>query len=446
MEWTESLALRPVARNDDGTVTAAGRPRPELTHPTPPGLLESLVREGGRHSPLIGFALDGYPIYGPWGLTAQGELRRMRSSYRLRDIDRREVWNGIALTPAQYGPDVDTERLGAFAEDYEYAAGSGDLDEFNGCFTRTPEYPDGTYAYFLATDAAGRLAYPYLVGPRYYGEVASRARQRWLPLGERRLRLSIDQAPRVHEAVTFRIEARERMSGETVRHFETVHERPIHFIVASQDLTEFHHLHPELAADESYQLQHMFQQSGKYHVWLDYSLPGEPPNIDEFAFTVPGRAPVAKPLVTTSLKQTVGPVRIMLEPAKPLCAGDDIPLSLQLTGDLKDVEPYLGAWAHVMLVRSDGSGFTHLHPLGDAPASAHDHSPVGPAPSGLAFMANFPVPGRYKLWAQIQVRGEVLTAPFVIVVQPEAAARKLPAPRSTVPADAISRSRDAAWL
>ena len=52
-------------------------------------LLPALTAASGRHSPIIGFALDGYPIYGPFGWDAAGKVRRMKSSYRLRPISRR---------------------------------------------------------------------------------------------------------------------------------------------------------------------------------------------------------------------------------------------------------------------------------------------------------------------------------------------------------------------
>jgi len=138
-----------VANNDDGTLTAAGHPRAELTHAAAPGLLEQLIQNGASHSPLIGFALDGYPVYGPWAYAkadGSGGLRRMRSSYRLRSIVRRHDWpDGTQLTPEQYGPDVSaSDPLGTFAEDYEYVNGSGDLDESNGRFAVTPQYPNGT--------------------------------------------------------------------------------------------------------------------------------------------------------------------------------------------------------------------------------------------------------------------------------------------------------------
>ena len=141
-------------------------------------LLSALNTANGRHSPIIGFALDGYPIYGPFGRDADGNVRRMRSSYRLRAISKRTTLpDGTILTPAQEGPAVGADfPLGFFAEDYEYAPGSGDLDEFNGRFAITPEYPEGIYAYYLASpphsnDDNGAIAWPYLIGPRYYGDV-----------------------------------------------------------------------------------------------------------------------------------------------------------------------------------------------------------------------------------------------------------------------------------
>ncbi|MBK9287342.1 MAG: YHYH protein [Flavobacteriales bacterium] len=63
--------------------------------------------------------------------------------------------------------------LGAFIEDYAYVAGSGDLDEHNGRFTVTPEYPTGTYAYFVTLDSLLQPAFPYVIGDTYYGTVAA---------------------------------------------------------------------------------------------------------------------------------------------------------------------------------------------------------------------------------------------------------------------------------
>ena len=128
------------------------------------------------HSDLIGFAFDGFPVYGAYGFVnadGTGGPARMRSSYQLRGItERTSLPNGTVLAAGQYGPAIaDQYPLGAFIEDYAFVDGSGDLDEHNGRFCITPEYPDGIYAYFVTLDDQLDPAYPYTIGPTYYGTV-----------------------------------------------------------------------------------------------------------------------------------------------------------------------------------------------------------------------------------------------------------------------------------
>lgn len=127
----------------------------------------------GVHSPLIGFAYDGFPIYGAYAYAntnGTGGITRMKSSYQLRNITVRTHYaNGTNVTD---GPPVNaTYPLGYFREDYEYVtqAGADYLDEHNGRFCVTPEYPNGIYCYFTTVDANLNSAYPYCVGPTFYG-------------------------------------------------------------------------------------------------------------------------------------------------------------------------------------------------------------------------------------------------------------------------------------
>src|SRR6476661_673368 len=133
------------------------------------------VPDSTRHGPLIGFAFDGYPIYGGYGYAnpqQAGPIKRMTPGYRLRNITARTTLaNGTQLTATQYGPSLATRALGYYGEDYEYVAGSGDLDDHNGRFCVTPEYPNGTYAYFATIDRRGNSVFPYLIGSTYYGVV-----------------------------------------------------------------------------------------------------------------------------------------------------------------------------------------------------------------------------------------------------------------------------------
>ncbi len=126
-----------------------------------------------EHSPLIGFAYDGFPIYGAYGFKntdGTGGIVRLKSSYQLRDISvRTHHANGNDVAD---GPAVSAAfPLGYFREDYGYIAHNEPdyLDIHNGRFCVTPEYPQGTYAYFCTVDENWNSAYPYAVGPTFYG-------------------------------------------------------------------------------------------------------------------------------------------------------------------------------------------------------------------------------------------------------------------------------------
>jgi hypothetical protein len=122
------------------------------------------------HSPLLGFAYDGYPIYGAYGYANEngtGGIVRIKSGYEA----------STATTRAS-GPAVNaTYFSGYFREDYTWVSHAGQedyLDEHNGRNCVTPEYPGGTYAYFCTVDEDWNSVYPYAVGPTFYGTYADR--------------------------------------------------------------------------------------------------------------------------------------------------------------------------------------------------------------------------------------------------------------------------------
>jgi YHYH protein/Secretion system C-terminal sorting domain len=126
-----------------------------------------------EHSPLIGFAYDGFPIYGAYGFLntdGTGGIVRIKSGYQLRNITERTHYaDGTDVTD---GPEISAEYpLGRYREDYEFVAHTEPdyLDEHNGRFCVTPEYPEGIYAYFCTVDENWNSAYPYAVGPTFYG-------------------------------------------------------------------------------------------------------------------------------------------------------------------------------------------------------------------------------------------------------------------------------------
>ena len=119
-------------------------------HGLPTGLLKKLGVNAKEHSPLVGYAMDGYPVYALYGYKnpkdPKSGIQKMSSSFRLKKGER----------PNPPGGKYD----GAFSKDYEYVKGLGDLDMCNGRFTVTDEFPKGTYAYFLTED--------WPVIPRYF--------------------------------------------------------------------------------------------------------------------------------------------------------------------------------------------------------------------------------------------------------------------------------------
>lgn len=133
------------------------------------------VIDSTKHSPLIGFAYDGFPIYGAYAYKntdGTGGIVRMKSSYTKRNITTRTTYYTGATVTA--GPPVNsTYPIGYFREDYQYNATSAAtpdyLDEHNGRFCKTPEYPNGIYCYYATVDANWNSAYPYAVGPNFYG-------------------------------------------------------------------------------------------------------------------------------------------------------------------------------------------------------------------------------------------------------------------------------------
>lgn len=156
-----------------------GHPAPngEYHHHVSPNCLYDHMNDE-THSNLIGYAFDGYPIYGAYGFVnadGSGGITRMRSSYQLRSITARTTLpDGTALTAGQHGPAIGGQyALGAYIEDYEFVSGSGDLDVHNGRFCVTPEYPAGIYAYFVTLNESLTPAFPYVIGPTYYGTVPS---------------------------------------------------------------------------------------------------------------------------------------------------------------------------------------------------------------------------------------------------------------------------------
>ena len=115
---------------------------------------------GNGHSPIIGWAYDGNPIYGPYGYSDptddDSSVKILKSGYVL-DVD------NVVNRPTGFSN-------GFFVEDYRFT-NAGDLDQHNGRYGRTPEYPNGVYAYFVGINSISQLpVFPYFIGDTYRSE------------------------------------------------------------------------------------------------------------------------------------------------------------------------------------------------------------------------------------------------------------------------------------
>ncbi len=150
------------------------------------------------HSPILGWSFDGFPIYGPYGYAtannAGSGVRRMVSGFVPRDgafgttnlnvagrtsLPAWAVRSGHGTAPrgSSNGPAVSSSfPIGWYLQDFDYLGDRGyaqgvtfDLDECNGRWCVTPEFPAGTYAYFVTLAADNSPAFPYIIGRQYYG-------------------------------------------------------------------------------------------------------------------------------------------------------------------------------------------------------------------------------------------------------------------------------------
>jgi hypothetical protein len=193
-----------------------------------------------------------------------------------------------------------------------------------------------------------------------------------------------------------------------VRSFAIVHERPMHLFVVGEGLDYFAHEHPVAQRDGVFMVDLRLPRPGPYMAIVEFLPEGGTPQTFQQLFTT-GEAfsRSASPAIDVAPKIVDG-MRVSLD-ASLVKAGDTKALTFRIEdaasgAPVTDLEPYLGASAHLLVVPADLTDALHGHPLEDG---------RGPA---IAFAPLVPRAGRHKVWIQIQRGGKVSTAAFVIDV------------------------------
>ncbi len=241
-------------------------------------------------------------------------------------------------------------------------------------------------------------------------------------------------------------------AGMPVKDLNTVHEKVLHLLAVSKDLSWFAHEHPTRRADGAFTMPMTFPTGGEYTLYFDFTPKGSSQQVVPVKVTTSGTAKAAVPLkVDAGTPKTIDGFTIALDTEGAIKAGGNAHMAFTLSKDGKPVttlRPYLGAMGHLVIISEDGTQFVHAHPHegGEHGAVGHDahgghgaetkkdeHADHGGAPSKAAdsgksmggpkvdFEAHFKQPGTYKAWAQFNVgtaeKERVLTVPFTFAVE-----------------------------
>lgn len=186
------------------------------------------------------------------------------------------------------------------------------------------------------------------------------------------------------------------------------HEKKIHLIVVSDDLSYFDHIHPEINAEGSYIVKHKFPAGGKYTLFADYKPSGANHTVDNLTVDVTGDKPAAKKYTGDKLATNTDGFTVTLTPeGGKFVTNSAMHISGAVTKDGKAVDPstmenYLGAKAHMVVVSLDEKKYLHVHP--------------GVENGQFDLHTTFEKPGVYRGWIQFQTEGKIHTADFVINV------------------------------
>lgn len=213
------------------------------------------------------------------------------------------------------------------------------------------------------------------------------------------------------------IAVRSRDTRQPVAEFDIVHERQIHIMIVSADMQYFAHVHPNLGSDGRFTLEYTFPTGGEYHIFADAAPKGAGSQILMQPLRVAGPSVAAAVLTTPSLSNSADGIRVSLATdPESLPVGRAVNITFTLrdasaSTPTTDLEPYLGAMAHLMLINQDGVTFVHCHPDESDPRNGHA--------GALTFLSRFPKAGLYRAWLQFQRGGRVSTVTFTFKVRPE---------------------------
>jgi hypothetical protein len=196
----------------------------------------------------------------------------------------------------------------------------------------------------------------------------------------------------------------ERPDGRPLTDVAVTHERPLHLVLVSRNLVDFHHLHPELAESGTWSVTLPALAAGSYRVYADLQPTGADPVTLATDLDVRGaESDVALP-APESASEVDG--YVVERQGSVLRPGEaEVAFDVRVDGQTVVTDPYLGAAGHLVAIRAADMGYLHVHPL-----------EVEPGSSQIRFAATFPTSGTYRLFLDFAHGGEIHTASFTLDV------------------------------
>ena len=199
-------------------------------------------------------------------------------------------------------------------------------------------------------------------------------------------------------------------SGAPVTRFVENHEKLLHLIVVRNDLVGFQHVHPVLDAGGTWQVPVDLSRAGDYRVFADFTPAGGPAVTLGFNLHVAGEYD-PQPLAPVASTSTVDAYTVTMSGTPKANEPSMLTLTVSRNGKpVTDLQPYLGAYGHLVALRPADLGYLHVHPMGEPGDRV---TPAGPE---IGFHATFPSAGDYRLFLDFQHAGVVRTAAFTVSV------------------------------
>ncbi len=218
--------------------------------------------------------------------------------------------------------------------------------------------------------------------------------------------------------------------GLPVTGYTTSHDKDLHLIVVRRDLSGFQHVHPTLAADGTWSIPLAVAAPGQYRVFADFRPAGHARGLTLGAdMPAPGDYR-PRPLPAAARTATVDGYTVTLDGDLVPGASSKLTLSVAKSGTpVTDLQPYLGAYGHLVALRDGDLAYLHVHPDG---TPGDGRTAAGPE---ITFYAEVPSTGTYRLYLDFQHGGVVRTAEFTALagIAPTPASGQ-PAPPSPPPA------------